>query len=199
MYEWVDFSKVPQIWAKIGSNLRKFWKKSGDFALNLAKNWTDWYMNGSLFLEKLVFAWVYFQILWRHIPTKTKIEYPPVQVSDNTPILHSSIVIFSKTLEVSKEHKYHILGNITLFTNTGMFLFQYLGLHITFTFTYMPTTSKYKIQKLACNWLNIGSFCLIASHLGPIAKFWCTVQLFWPWRPVGRRRWEQDFAGKIVE
>ena len=26
LYEWVDFSKVPKIWAKIGSNLRKFWK-----------------------------------------------------------------------------------------------------------------------------------------------------------------------------
>ena len=30
-------------------------------------------MNGSLFLEKLVFVWV--QILWWHIPTKTKLEY----------------------------------------------------------------------------------------------------------------------------
>ena len=28
VYEWVDFSKSGQIWAKIGSNLRKFWKKS---------------------------------------------------------------------------------------------------------------------------------------------------------------------------
>ena len=27
VYEWVDFSKFGQIWAKIGSNLRKFWKK----------------------------------------------------------------------------------------------------------------------------------------------------------------------------
>ena len=26
VYEWVDFSKVPQIRAKIGSNLRIFWK-----------------------------------------------------------------------------------------------------------------------------------------------------------------------------
>ena len=26
VYEWVDFSKFSQIWAKIGSNLRKFWK-----------------------------------------------------------------------------------------------------------------------------------------------------------------------------
>ena len=27
VYEWVHFSKFGQIWAKIGSNLRKFWKK----------------------------------------------------------------------------------------------------------------------------------------------------------------------------
>ena len=27
VYEWVDFSKFGQIWAKIGSKLRKFWKK----------------------------------------------------------------------------------------------------------------------------------------------------------------------------
>ena len=32
---------------------------------------------GHFFLEKLVFVWVYFQIPWRHIPTKTKLEYPP--------------------------------------------------------------------------------------------------------------------------
>ena len=56
VYEWVDFSKFAQIWAKIGSNLRKFWKKSSDFAQNLVQNWSNWYMNGSLFLEKLVFV-----------------------------------------------------------------------------------------------------------------------------------------------
>ena len=28
------------------------------------------------FLKKLVFAWVYFQILRWHVPTKTKLEYP---------------------------------------------------------------------------------------------------------------------------
>ena len=80
VYEWVDFSQFGQIWAKIGSNLRKFWKKIGNFVKNLAQNWADWYMNGLLFLEKLVFVWVYFQILWQHIPTKTKLEYPPGHV-----------------------------------------------------------------------------------------------------------------------
>ena len=70
VYEWVEFSKFSQIWARIGSNLRKFWK-----------NWTIllkiWLicMIGSLLLEKLVFVWVYFQISWQHIPTKTKLEY----------------------------------------------------------------------------------------------------------------------------
>ena len=64
---------LSQNWLKF----KKIWEKSGDFDQNLAKNWTDWYMNGSLFLEKLVFVWVYFQIPWRHLPTKTKLEYPP--------------------------------------------------------------------------------------------------------------------------
>ena len=44
---------------------------------NLSQTWTDWYMNGSLFLENLVFVWVFFQIPLWHIPTKTKLEYPP--------------------------------------------------------------------------------------------------------------------------
>ena len=60
VYEWVDFSKSGQIWAKIGSNLRKFWKKSvisfqiwpkigpigiwmGYFSLK------NWYLYGSTF------------------------------------------------------------------------------------------------------------------------------------------------------
>ena len=33
-------------------------------------------MNGLLFLEKLILVWVYLQIPWWHIPTKTKLEYP---------------------------------------------------------------------------------------------------------------------------
>ena len=80
VYEWVDFSQFSQIWAKIGSNLRKFLKNRAILLKiweNLVQNWADWYINGSLFLEKLVFVWVYFQISRRHIPTKTKVEYPP--------------------------------------------------------------------------------------------------------------------------
>ena len=60
VYEWVDISKFGQIWAKIGSNLRKFWKK---FVI-LFKIWPkirpigiwmgylflkNWYLYGSTF------------------------------------------------------------------------------------------------------------------------------------------------------
>ena len=70
-----------KIWPNLSQNWLKFKKileKIGNFVQNLAQNWADWYMNGLLFLEKLVFVWVYFQIPWRHIPTKTKLEYPGV-------------------------------------------------------------------------------------------------------------------------
>ena len=44
---------------------------------NMVQNRANWYMNGSLFLEKFIsIIWVYFQISWRHVPTKTKLEYP---------------------------------------------------------------------------------------------------------------------------
>ena len=58
--EWVDISKFGQIWAKIGSNLRKFWEKS----VILFKIWPkiepigiwmgyfslkNWYLYGSIF------------------------------------------------------------------------------------------------------------------------------------------------------
>ena len=70
------FQKFPK-WSQNWLKFKKILEKSGDFAQNFAKNGTEWYMNGSPFLEKLVFVWVYFQIPWRHIPTKTKLEYPP--------------------------------------------------------------------------------------------------------------------------
>ena len=66
------FENFPKF--KPGLNLGKILEKSGDFAQDLAQNWADLYINGSLFLEKLVFVWVYFQILRRHLPTKTKLE-----------------------------------------------------------------------------------------------------------------------------
>ena len=67
----------------LSQNLLKFKKileKSGDFPQKFAQNWADWYMNESLFLKILVLVWVYFQIPRRHIPTKTKLEYPPGKV-----------------------------------------------------------------------------------------------------------------------
>ena len=44
----------------------KIWRKIGPIGI----------LNGSLFLEKLVFVCVYCQIPLRHIPTKTKLECP---------------------------------------------------------------------------------------------------------------------------
>ena len=49
-------------------------------------------MNGSFFLEKLVFVCVYFQIPWQHVPTKTKFEYP----SYNT--FHKHVCVREKQL-----------------------------------------------------------------------------------------------------
>ena len=72
VYEWVDFSNFFPKSAKI-----KILENPGNFNQNWGQNWADWYMNGSIFLEKLVFVWVYFQIPQQHVITKTKLEYPP--------------------------------------------------------------------------------------------------------------------------
>ena len=62
---------------------KKILEKSGDFIQNLTQNWADWYMNGSIFLEKLGFVWV---------PTKTKLEYPPGSLFlKKGAILHSRV------------------------------------------------------------------------------------------------------------
>ena len=97
VYEWVDFSEFSQIWAKIGLNLRKFWKY-GVILLKIEPIG----MNGSLFLEKLVFVWVYFQIRQRHIPTKTKLEYPR---------LHRTFRVASclKCLTIDRNHETKIV------------------------------------------------------------------------------------------
>ena len=61
-----NFLKFEPKWLKF----KKILEKSGDFGQNyLTQSWTEWYMNGSLFLEKLVFVWVYFQISRWHFPT----------------------------------------------------------------------------------------------------------------------------------
>ena len=76
VHEWVDFSKIFPNLSQNGLKFKKILEKWGGFAQNLVQNWSNWYMNGSLFLEKLVFVWAYFQIPRWHIPTKTKLEYP---------------------------------------------------------------------------------------------------------------------------
>ena len=38
VYEWANFSKFSQIWAKIGLTFKKILEKLGDFAQNLAPN-----------------------------------------------------------------------------------------------------------------------------------------------------------------
>ena len=97
VYEWVDFSKFGQIWLKFKKILEKF--------CNFVQNLANWYINGLLFLEKLVFVWVYFQIPWRHIHTKTKLEYPPGPFTpQNLRGLHTNtnINLLYRSLNLSK-------------------------------------------------------------------------------------------------
>ena len=60
VYEWVEFSKAPQIWAKIGSNLRKFgknrvilikiWPKIRPIGIWMGRFFLkNWYLYGSTF------------------------------------------------------------------------------------------------------------------------------------------------------
>ena len=56
---------------------KKILEKSGDFAQNLAKKLDRLLYEWVTFSGKIDFVWVYFQIPWQHIPTKTKLEYPP--------------------------------------------------------------------------------------------------------------------------
>ena len=58
-----------KIFPNLSSYLRKF-LKIGWFCSKFGTKLVDWYMNGSLFLEKLVFVWGYFEIPKRHIPLK---------------------------------------------------------------------------------------------------------------------------------
>ena len=56
VYEWVDFSKFSRYLSQNWLKFKKIWEKIGNFVQNLVQNWADWYMNGLLFLEKLVFV-----------------------------------------------------------------------------------------------------------------------------------------------
>ena len=53
IYESVIFHNFPKFWAL---NLRKFFKKSGNFGQTVVQYQAYWYMNGSLFLEKYVYV-----------------------------------------------------------------------------------------------------------------------------------------------
>ena len=70
-----QFFKNPKFepnWLKFN----KFLEKSGNFGQKLVQNWTDWYMNESLFLGKLVNIWVHFQFPAGTGPYQIKLEYP---------------------------------------------------------------------------------------------------------------------------
>ena len=69
-----------KIWPNLSQNWLKFKKileKIGNFVQNLAQNWANWYMNGLLFLEKLVFVLVYFQIHGGTSLPKPNLSTPP--------------------------------------------------------------------------------------------------------------------------
>ena len=50
-----------QNFPKFEPKLAEKFEKLGDFAHNVTQNRTNWYMNESLFLEKLVFVWYTFK------------------------------------------------------------------------------------------------------------------------------------------
>ena len=65
------FPNLSQNWLK----LRKILEKSGDFV----QNWSDSYINGSQFFEKLVLVWATFK-LPSNTPYQTELEYPPPRI-----------------------------------------------------------------------------------------------------------------------
>ena len=77
LYEWVDFSKFSQTWAKIDLDLRKFWKNRVILLKISPQIGQIGTWMGHFLLKTLVYIWVYFQCPWQHIPTKTKLENPP--------------------------------------------------------------------------------------------------------------------------
>ena len=73
VYEWDFFFKFEPNWFKF----KEILEKSGNFGQNLVQNQADWYMNGSLFLGKFGICMGLLSNFRRHVPTKTKTEYPP--------------------------------------------------------------------------------------------------------------------------
>ena len=77
VYEWVDFSKSGQIWAKIGSNLRKFWKKSVISFKIWPKIGPIGIWMGYFFLKNWYLYVVYFQIHGGTSLPKPNLSTPP--------------------------------------------------------------------------------------------------------------------------
>ena len=91
--EWSIFQNFPEFEPKLAQilKIRKI-GISGDFAQNFTKNWS--YMNGSLFSWKIgICRGLYFQIPWRHVPTKTKLEYRPPPQAEGNPIFFDEMFL----------------------------------------------------------------------------------------------------------
>ena len=101
VYEWVDFSKFGQIWAKIGSNSGKFgkkfvilfkiWPKIGPISIWMGYFFLkNWYLYGSTF--KFRAAHPYQNQTWvppreRHIPIRPNMWVPPGVCLSVTPFV----------------------------------------------------------------------------------------------------------------
>ena len=73
VYKWVDFSKVPQTWAKIGLALRKFWKNCVILLKILPKIKQIGTFMGQYFLKTWYLLGTFIGLLSKsaqHIPTK---------------------------------------------------------------------------------------------------------------------------------
>ena len=64
---------------KFEPNLAQIWENFGKIGWFCSKFGPIGIWMGHFFLKKKVFALVYFQIPWWHIPTKTKLEYPQAE------------------------------------------------------------------------------------------------------------------------
>ena len=113
VYEWVNFSKFSHIWVKIWPKFKKIFEKSGNSAQNLAQNRSDWYMNGSLFLQKLLFVWFYIQIMRRSICTKTKLSIHPPRQGD-LPSSNNETICYFHVLFSDDKNKHFFQTNLNV-------------------------------------------------------------------------------------
>ena len=115
----------------------KFWKL-GDFA----QNWAKWYMNGSLFLENLVFVWSTFKI-----HSGTSLPKPNLNISP-TPgtghlIWYSLIILMQPYLKTENSLGCELLNDTkNYFINILTILLAYVAIHV-LTFVIIPFTIVY--------------------------------------------------------